>query len=171
VDNLCICGDGTEGSQASCVGNKAAPNCDKTDKKCVCSLTAKTSCAADATKKSAPTCFKNGINAVACSCGAEGTCKDGSLCTKDVNGNEKCTPQCPTACNTEEKCDTFHKICRCGEHPSCANFSKAPDCKCTTDTTTKKTTCTCQCGSNKACASGKTCDIKTKKCVKIPSLG
>ena len=66
-----VCGDGTEGTGPSCIGNKAAPNCAKKDKVCKCGLktAAVTSCAS---KKSAPVCFKNGILPAACSCGDQG---------------------------------------------------------------------------------------------------
>jgi len=154
VDGKCVCGDGTEGTGPSCIGNTAAPNCAKKDKLCKCGLktAAVTSCAS---KKSAPVCFKNGILPAACSCGDQGICKDGSKCTKDANGKEQCTQQCPTVCPKNEECDTFHKVCRCFGNPSCEGYAKGPFC----DKTDKK----CKCSATvKACAKGKTCKLNAK---------
>ena len=93
-----------------------------------------------------------------------GTCKDGSVCTKDANGKPQCTVECPTACPKNEKCDTFHKVCRCGDRPSCLNFKKGQDCVVSTAGVG-----TCQCGTataDKSCKSTEICDPSTKKCVK-----
>jgi len=158
-DGLCVCGDPAKaGAQSTCVGNPGAPTCDADNKACKCGT--KASCMGSTTKKSAPICFKKGKE-LACACGDQGICKDGSVCTKDANGKPQCTvlQLCPTPCPKNEKCDTFHQVCRCGDRPSCANFQKGQDC-----VLSSTGVGTCKCGSADSCIATKLCDPSTKTC-------
>ena len=151
------------GIQKSCFGDKAAPTCDAANNVCICGLNdlngdgaANVPLGTCAGNQQAPTCSDLGqIDNPAnfqCVCGANGPCKAGTICEKDVNGKEKCVVKCPVACPGTEQCDIFHRICRCGVSTSCENFPRAPVCG-----TNAANQPACICTANAACPVGERC--------------
>ena len=160
------------GALRSCAADKAAPTCQLAVagavpavlNTCICGLNdvngngvANIPVQSCFNNQQAPTCAElkqtdNPAN-FQCVCGANGPCKAGTICEKDVNGKEKCVVKCPVACPGTEQCDIFHRICRCGASTTCRSFPRAPNCN------NAGNACVCNLAANTACATGERCEI------------
>ena len=169
------------GGLRSCAGDKAAPTCQlavaaapgvpAVPNRCICGLNDQTgngvanvpvlSCF---NNQQAPTCSNlgqpNNPANFQCVCGANGPCKAGTICEKDVNGKEKCVVKCPGACPGTELCDIFHRTCRCGASTSCKSFARGPVCN-TVANVAGNGPCVCNLVPNvvAACPAGERCEI------------